>query len=897
MSPTERTEIFLQFTAPFSPAWLWLLIPAVLAGGWLLYRIQLEDLARPQRAVLVTLRLALLAALVFLAFRPNLVIRQILEFPGRILVVVDDSRSMNVRDSRMSDARALRAARRAREAGQEAEEEAAAAARPETAWHHMAEQAEDLVHEVRRFQRYSRGADRESDTFWQRAEAAREAMGKAFERIAELGGAAPETPDGEPLATALEEAQTLRERADTFLAGPIHPAARVFDDYVKALHGLAGALRELQQRHDARRLASGDAALAEQARALRSRRRLALAGEAIERLAPRLAEAIPDQQRLAVRASDGRTTPLDAFDAAGLEPAPGETDLLGRLEKIVAEESEFPLSGVLLLSDGRDLSGRPAAPVRERFAQQQTPIFTAGLGATREPIDVAVLSVDAPDHAVTGEPMALSVTIKAVLEAPETTTLSLLQDGAAVAETRIPLDEGETVRTVGLRFEPETAGLFEAAVRLEALAGEAIAAENNAGTFGLPIHEQPVHALMLEDRPRWQSRFVQRVIAEAPYVRLNTITVLTASEAQKLERGNAPGTWPENEAALGMYRLIILGDVAADRLTPAEWEALGRFVRERGGTLLWMPGEDRQAIGRILADRAELPLPRGSEPVPPPAESFARLRDWGLAPAGRLHPMTRALATSLERAAPDPAALGPEAAALLVHRESGAPLFAWSPAGRGRVIELADDQLWRLLNPTRYGAHRRLFQAVVAGAATGQHATEEAEGPAAPPMLRRDAPVTPARHGTQLWLTGGPGTVQALQDGEVVATAPAEPAHEGASLYRAAFGPLPAGKLTFTVEDRPELATPPTVAVADDPELHFFARDEAFLRALARATGGATRDWFDVERFIPELAAAARSRIERNETVYRLWEMGWVLTLLVIILTVEWIWRKWVGLV
>ena len=105
MRPSETIEYSLRFAAAASPWWLALLLPLAAAAGWALYRAQFRSVARPHAAVLAGLRMALLAGLVFLAFRPSLVRRRVLTYEGRVLLVVDDSESMATPDNRLGDAR------------------------------------------------------------------------------------------------------------------------------------------------------------------------------------------------------------------------------------------------------------------------------------------------------------------------------------------------------------------------------------------------------------------------------------------------------------------------------------------------------------------------------------------------------------------------------------------------------------------------------------------------------------------------------------------------------------------------------------------------------------------------------------------------------------------------
>ena len=83
--------------------------------------------------------------------------------------------------------------------------------------------------------------------------------------------------------------------------------------------------------------------------------------------------------------------------------------------------------------------------------------------------------------------------------------------------------------------------------------------------------------------------------------------------------------------------------------------------------------------------------------------------------------------------------------------------------------------------------------------------------------------------------------------------------------------------------------------MADDPERTFLARNDDWLAALATRTGGAVGTLADLPRFIRSVPP--QSRVERRETVWRPWNSGWTIAALGGLLVLEWIWRKWEGLV
>jgi hypothetical protein len=133
-----------------------------------------------------------------------------------------------------------------------------------------------------------------------------------------------------------------------------------------------------------------------------------------------------------------------------------------------------------------------------------------------------------------------------------------------------------------------------------------------------------------------------------------------------------------------------------------------------------------------------------------------------------------------------------------------------------------------------------------------------------------------------------------LRDGERLLEAAAVPAYTGATWAAAVFETVPAGDWTVTLKGG-AAAPEPVRIVERSRELHDLSRDEAFLRALAADTGGACAGFTDTTRLLNDIQP--RSHVERHERVWRLWDSGWILALMIVMLTGEWVWRKLAGLV
>jgi hypothetical protein len=502
------------------------------------------------------------------------------------------------------------------------------------------------------------------------------------------------------------------------------------------------------------------------------------------------------------------------------------------------------------------------------------------VGGVAEPPDIAVCGAYYPPFAVAGKPVGVRVDLKTVLPKPGKVELDLLGSAGQVITNQTLEIAGDAEVQRRLTFTPETDGLQRLTVRAGVAEGEVAPQENNRLDLAVRVRPEPVRVLFLDWKPRWQSRFINNILTRLGYLDVNAITVL-AQPDHVLKRGVGRGFWPENASALVLYDLIILGDLPSDLLTPDEWGLLAGYV-EGGGSLALLGAGRRDPLPPVIQNL--LPTrPRVAETVPP-ADSTA----LQLTRAGRHHPVTRSLAGVVQEAETETAERRRDDAVGLLQTREGAPLISARFAGKGKTLLIDTDRLWRKLNATALDAHAALVAGLVDWAV-------EAGAPA-PGGPRPDVYRYTSRESVQVWTetAGSTNRVIELRSGDQRLEAPAVAAHAGAAWAAAVFAHVPPGDWTVTRRggsDAPE----PLRVIDRSRELHALSRDEEFLRALASHSGGACAGLADAGRLFNDIQP--RSRVEHRERVWRLWDSPWILGSLVVMLTIEWIWRKLAGLV
>lgn len=857
MSPQMATELLVRFNASVSAWWLALILPAAAALAWVLYRVDHPGLTRAQRGGLTLLRIAIVLVLLTLTFRPDLVWRRTLRYPGRVVVLVDDSASMAARDDRTPAEEALRMARAI---DPSLDRDAPA--------HSAASLVRDMAKLLREFELGTRGLDRASDAYWDRAGRTQKAIDEYFTKAGEITAALR--------AAGLEESmKDIHGKLDALLSGRGAAGRAGFEDAFRRLDGLAESLLAQQGKADAARVAAGDKALDELVTSIRARDRLALAKARLKSVKATDWPAGQSIEWVSLSAGD-RAKNVDAITRSD-----GPTDIVGRVESEVALRSDFPLAGVLLVSDGRDTAARDTAGLERLLARSQSPVVTALAGSPTPPSDVSLVGVIAPPIATVGREVTLNARVRSIVAGDPALKVEALIAGRTVAVADVPAGGGanaSTQRDVALRFTPDSEGMARVTVRVASVQGEVFPSENNSREAVVNIRKSPVRVLVLDGTPRWETRFAVNILQRLPYVELNTIFLATRADAA-LARGNTRGTWPGDDEAINAYNLILLGNIPPGTLTEQDGDRLRAWI-ERGGTL-----------ALLASDAGSLPnavrnLTPSADDTNDKAAPLARLDQLALNPTGVHHPLTSALAGRIPGATESQR--GSTVQPLLVCEDKD--VLAWQPVGDGKVVHLFSDRLWEALNPTAHRAHQQLFVEIVTWAVEGGWS-----GPKGKDGVRMFVDRRRGSGDVQVWWSNIPGAESAKAevirgDHIISAATPVSPPRKG-GLPSAVIEQLPTGTVLIRRSD--ESSAVAVEIVDENHELDDLSRDDALPARLAGASGGAVGGLSEIERLLR--AIEPRERVEREERVWRLWDSSVVFGVLFGLLAVEWVWRKLVG--
>jgi uncharacterized membrane protein len=259
-------------------------------------------------------------------------------------------------------------------------------------------------------------------------------------------------------------------------------------------------------------------------------------------------------------------------------PTAPRTDLAQALSAAADDMSAKRLNGVVLLSDGMDNSGRQDfAEFAQKFG---VPIYTVGFEDTRRlgDLDLAVKPLrQPPERVMVNNEVKIDLLVSKT-GGPRTEATVVIKRGLEerFVEKKIALPEGNDERTVSLTLKPSQPGTFEFTAVVESDKGERNLA-NNLWRFPLRVDAEPIRVLYVEGFLRYEYKFLKARLEDDPD--LNVAAVVRRVNPELPEAVKAKDLITRTQ--LKNFDVVILGDMEADYLSPAEYQALVAWLDEK----------------------------------------------------------------------------------------------------------------------------------------------------------------------------------------------------------------------------------------------------------------------------------------------------------------------------
>ena len=607
-----------------------------------------------------------------------------------------------------------------------------------------------------------------------------------------------------------------------------------------------------------------------------------------------------------------------------LKPSGNSTRVIHSIEQVAQQLQGQHLAGIVVLTDGREMpvGSTDAASLRSLGAR----IYPVCTGTEARIRNLAIDTVSAQDVAFKGD--LVNVKVKMTItgaEKSEAVRLTLKRtdgtaltgpDGREVVATVYPDADGSY--TTDLVFKAEKPGVMDLVVQAADLPGE-ITLDDNSRTLQVAVLDTQVNLLYVDGYPRWEFRYLKTQIMRDKTVQISTL--LTSADAGYVQEGTIPiRFFPQTLDQLLQYDVVLFGDLDPRQFTDAQLRLVRDFVMIKGGGfgMIAGPRYSPQAWRGTPID-AILPVDiSNAHEDETPVEPFRPV----LTAEGQDSPMFRFFADRATNekyireqlpplywfargVTPRPAIseVYAEHPTLTAPDGRHAPLMVVGRPGAGRTLFSAIDDSWRwrfytgesifdtywiqqiryLARGRKVGQRRLAFTSVRPVYEAGEQAQLE---------LR----VVDDQLGVQLPDAIGVEVMDA--DGKLVARENLQRQPTRKDIYRLL---LPVGEVGRFTARLPSVAAgmetlqAPFDVIVPRLELSDPRPARSALSQYAAQTDGSMIDFAKAATQLVAIPSAAR--IVPVQTTWPIWASPLLLGAIVLLLTAEWIYRKFAGLV
>ena len=284
-------------------------------------------------------------------------------------------------------------------------------------------------------------------------------------------------------------------------------------------------------------------------------------------------------------------TDMPAFSRFSLLPGENRSQLASALRLPAGLFPEGYSRRIVVLSDGRDTS-EGTRDLAQFLAAQGIRIDTVFAGH-REGPEVLLARVDAPTRTYTGQSVDAAVTIKSNLNTEARVRVTI--DGSLVSDGLVAVTEGSNTFYASLgRLGP---GLHVIAAQVTSEDDTEV--ENNSHYAIVETSGPPTVLLVHSDASTHGDASTQ-----------GAANIAAALEGSGVQADTVPASLlPSSLVELAGYQAVFLVDVPATDLRPEDMKRLEAYVKELGGGLTMIGGQDSFGPGGYFGTEVEAALP------------------------------------------------------------------------------------------------------------------------------------------------------------------------------------------------------------------------------------------------------------------------------------------------
>ncbi|MFH2049855.1 MAG: hypothetical protein ABIJ12_10465 [bacterium] len=553
----------------------------------------------------------------------------------------------------------------------------------------------------------------------------------------------------------------------------------------------------------------------------------------------------------------------------------------------------------ILCSDGNSNSGRDMSSVARNL---QTPIITIDMSGGLNGFDVGIDNVDFNPIVFVGRQTEVKVKLAWHEARGKNIEVSLLDSNMTLDKESFPISQDEGFGEVTLKYIPTEPGQKLLNISIPELAGEETSG-NNQKSFSTKVLKSKLLVLIAVDNPDYEIGFLKRFYDQSD--KYDVDLIVTGSKA-----GNLSGQFPSRQTELNKYDLVVLYDPDPAKLEPKK-DIIKSYLSEKGGALWVIMGKQFAERGPVKwlndllpfyqSNREEIHyLDYHGEPIEEQlfhpavrlAESMSAIRDaWATLP-----PYNSLVACDVEN---------PETVILvrssLKTYKGQLPVLGYRHFGPGKLLAQTGLPFWPwgFIN-LGFGEDNLVYNRYVEGITSWLTVSDDL----APVRIVPDKEVFTRGENIRFEgfaydpgfrpLTDVTGMVR-LRGGEKSESFEMDLIKTSEGKYQAQFENLTPGKYTYEAtidKDGRNLKTEQGTILIESFSLEEFNQsgNPAGLNVVASLSGGS---YFTYQDFDKAVNAIDTSMVHlTSDEEFSFWNKFWLLLIMVVALSLEWLLRK-----
>ena len=267
---------------------------------------------------------------------------------------------------------------------------------------------------------------------------------------------------------------------------------------------------------------------------------------------------------------------INIIESSNILNASGSSTDLGEVLKHI-KLNQDNLAGAIVITDGQNNHGIDPQSFIKNI---KVPVFTLGIGESKPLIDLSIESVDAPTVAIKGDNVNINVIVHSLGELNEKINVMLFSGKKMIGSKFLNISGKGSRNEARFIFNPINLGENEYIVKVSSLAEE-INIDNNQQKFFITILKDRYKVALITGAPSFNTSVIKEYINKYPRVELDHFVRSKNGYSPKLKL-----FWSRP------YQLIIFDNYPIDALKTRTQKIFSKKITSEKASLLWILGEN-----------------------------------------------------------------------------------------------------------------------------------------------------------------------------------------------------------------------------------------------------------------------------------------------------------------